>query len=250
MEQPGLAPPFATIVAGPGLPGPREAPGPPGATLLDRLGDEERRVLLARARRRTFERGEVVFHRGDPADTLHLVVRGRFAVRLTTPLGEDVILNLLGPGELFGELGLLDSEAARSASVAALERAETRAIHQREFEALGRAHPELWALLAATLAGRVRRLSDLLAEALYLPAEQRVLRRLHELAGTYAAAGGATPVVPLTQEQLAGLAGTSRATVNRVLRDAQRRGEVELRRSRTVVVDLAALARRARLGRE
>jgi CRP-like cAMP-binding protein len=214
------------------------------APILAGLGEEDRRELLQRARRRTFARREVVFHRHDPADTLHLIVRGRFAVRVATPYGDAVVLAVLGPGELFGELGLLSPDARRSASVTALEPAETRAIHKLDFEALGRAHPELWRLLTTALAARVRRLSDLLVEALYVPAEQRVLRRLHELAPEGAGA------VPLTQEELATLAGTSRATVNRVLRDAERRGEVELRRGRTVLLDPEALLRRARLPRD
>ena len=85
-------------------------------------------------------------------------------------------------------------------------------------------------LLVHALAARVHRLSDLLVEALYVSADVRVLRRLTELASSYADS------IPLTQEELAGLAGTSRATVDRVLRDAARRGEVELRRGRVTVL--------------
>jgi CRP-like cAMP-binding protein len=218
------------------------------AAVLDALGEEERRELLRHARRRTFARQEVVFHRDDPADTLHVIVRGRFAVSIATPMGDDVVLNVLGPGDLFGELGLLGPEPRRSASVVALEPGETRAIRRDDFEALSRAQPDVWRLLTTALAERVRRLSELLAEAIHLPAEQRVLRRVHELAAIYAGTDGAPPAIPLTQDALAGLAGTSRATVNRVLRDAERRGEVELRRGRTVLRDPDALARRARIG--
>jgi CRP-like cAMP-binding protein len=90
----------------------------------------------------------------------------------------------------------------------------------------------------------VRRLSDLLVEAHYVPAERRVLRRISELAAD--ADGQATPpVLPLTQEELSSLAGTSRATVNRVLGDAQARGEVALRRGRIQVLDPHRLAARA-----
>jgi CRP/FNR family cyclic AMP-dependent transcriptional regulator len=78
-----------------------------------------------------------------------------------------------------------------------------------------------------------------------VPADKRVLRRLLELGDLYAEADGAT-VVPLTQEDLAGLAGTSRATVNRVLREEEARGSVKLGRGRTTVLDRDALARRGR----
>jgi CRP-like cAMP-binding protein len=89
----------------------------------------------------------------------------------------------------------------------------------------------------------VRRQNELLLEALYVPVERRVLRRLAELSALYAARDY---VIPLTQEQLAEMAGTSRATVNRVLREEQKRGTVELRRGRTVVLDADEIVRRAR----
>jgi CRP-like cAMP-binding protein len=80
-------------------------------------------------------------------------------------------------------------------------------------------------------------------EAYYVPAERRVLRRVRELAELYGRSSEEV-VVPLTQEEIAELAGTSRATVNRVLREAERRGSIELRRGKTAVVDLDALSRR------
>ena len=84
----------------------------------------------------------------------------------------------------------------------------------------------------------------LIVEAFYVGAEKRVLRRLRDLAAVYG--NGSGPItVPLTQEDLAGLAGTSRATVNRVLRDEETRGTVTLGRGKTVVLDLEKLSRRA-----
>lgn len=213
--------------------------------LLDGLGDTEVQALLSIARRRKFARGEVVFHEHDPADTLHLVDKGRFAVRVATPLGDTAILSILGPGDMFGELSLLgDADARRSATVAALEPGETRSVHRLDFERLRSTQPETAAVLISILSGQVRRLSRHLLEALYVPADKRVLRRLLELSRLYA--DGAATVVPLTQEDLAGLAGTSRATVNRVLREEEARGTVKLGRGRTTVLDAEALARRGR----
>jgi CRP/FNR family transcriptional regulator, cyclic AMP receptor protein len=213
--------------------------------LLDGLADTEVQALLSIARRRKFARGEVVFHQHDPADTLHLVDKGRFAVRVATPLGDTAILSILGPGDMFGELSLIgDADARRSATVAALEAGETRSVHRLDFERLRSTHPETAAVLISILSGQVRRLSRHLLEALYVPADKRVLRRLIELGELYAA-DGAT-VVPLTQEDLAGLAGTSRATVNRVLREEEARGTVRLGRCRTTVLDAEALSRRGR----
>lgn len=212
--------------------------------LLDTVPDEDVTRLLTIARRRQFARGEVVFHQHDPADTLHLVVKGRFAVRVTTPLGDTAVLAVLGPGEMFGELALLGEAgtATRSATVAALEAGETRSVHQLDFDRLRREHPSTAEVLIQILAGQVRRLSGQLLDALYVSAEKRVRRRLLDLDGVY----GPGAAIPLTQEDLASLAGTSRATVNRVLREEESRGAVELGRGRTTVLDPDALARRGR----
>jgi CRP/FNR family transcriptional regulator, cyclic AMP receptor protein len=193
---------------------------------------EDVRRLLAIARRRTFGRGEVVFHRGDPANALHLIVEGRFAVAITTPLGETAMLGVRGPGEAFGDLALVSGGSSeRSATVSALEPGETRSVLRSDFARLRREHPGIDAVLVAILAESVRRLSEQVTEAYYLPAEARVLRRLSELAELY---GG---TVPLPQEALAELAGTSRATVNRVLREQERRGRIKLGRAKIVVVE-------------
>jgi CRP-like cAMP-binding protein len=90
----------------------------------------------------------------------------------------------------------------------------------------------------------VRRLSEQLVEALHLPAETRVRRRLLDVSAVYEDDADAT--IPLTQEELASLAGTSRATVNKVLREEQERGTLALARGRTTLLDRDALERRAR----
>jgi CRP/FNR family cyclic AMP-dependent transcriptional regulator len=193
---------------------------------------EDVRRLLAIARRRSFARNEVVFHRGDPANALHLIAAGRFAVTIVTPLGDTAMLAVRGAGDAFGELALVSGgDTERSATVAALEPSETHAVLSDDFARLRREHPQVDAVLAAILAERVRRLSEQVTEAYYLSAEARVLRRLVELGELY---GG---VVSLPQEALAELAGTSRATVNRVLREQQARGAIELRRARIAVQD-------------
>jgi len=211
--------------------------------LLAEVPDEALHALLTIARRRTFARGEIVFHRGDPADSLNLISKGRFSVLITTPLGDTAMLSVRGPGDAFGELALLGRESARSATVSALEPAETHSVYRDDFERLRHEHPIVNDVLIGILTDRLRRLSDQLVEAYYVPADRRVLRRMCELTEQYRVGDGEV-VVPLTQEEIAELAGTSRATVNRVLREAERRGSVELRRGRTAVLDLDELLRR------
>jgi CRP-like cAMP-binding protein len=216
--------------------------------LLADLPPEDVRRLLSIARRRTFQKGEVVFHRDDPADSLHLIARGRFAARVTSPLGDSVLLEVLGPGQAFGELALLLPGERRSASISALEDGETRSIFRDDFAALQRSHPGVKDVLLRLLAVQLRRASDRIVEAHYVDADTRVRRRLIELAESYGSENGEA-VVPLTQEDMAAMAGTSRATVNRVLRDEQKRGVVALSRGRVTLLDLADLRRRCRFGR-
>ena len=216
-------------------------------SFLEGVPEEDRRRLLAATRRRRFARREVLFHDGDPGDTVHLLDRGRVAVRITTPLGDVATLRVRGPGEVIGELALLQDGSRRTATVVALERVETLALHRDEFADLRRRHPSVDAFLVNVLAEEVRRLSGLLVEALHVPVDTRVLRRLADLADAYRDPEATGPTeVPLTQEDLASLAGTSRATVNRVVGEAERVGLVELRRGRVIVLDAAGLRSRAR----
>lgn len=208
------------------------------------LSEAELRRLVAVARRRAFDRGEVVFHRGDPADALHLIAKGRFAARITTQLGATVTVAIHSPGEAFGELALVEEGASRSTTVAAVEAGETLAISRDDFDSLRREYPEVNEVLVRLLAVRLRRANDRLLESLFVPAETRVLRRLRDLANLYGH-GAAEVLVPLTQDEIAGLAATSRATANRVLRAEQQRGTIRLSRRRTLILDPADIGRRA-----
>ena len=214
--------------------------------LLEGLPEADRRVVLASAHRRRFARGEVVFHEADPADTVHVVVEGRLAARRSTPAGDTVTFAVLGPGDTFGELALLGSQQRRTTTVVALEPAVTMSLGFGEVERLRAAHPAVERQLVAMLAQRVARLSDHLLEALHVPADERIVRRLLEVCDRYVAAEGArTVVVPLTQDAIGDLAGASRPTTNRVLRRLETDGVVALHRGSIEVLDRAALARRA-----
>lgn len=205
---------------------------------------EEARQVLAIARRRVFSRGEVVFHQHDPGDSLHLIGKGRFAVRVMTPVGDVAMIAVRGQGASFGEMALVGEGARRSATVSALEEAETFAVYRDDFARLCREHPSVNGVLLAFLAGEVRMLNARLLDALFVPVEKRVRRRLLELAAHYPSKDG-RPLIALTQEALAELAGASRATVNQVLREEQGRGVLELKRGSTRVLDLDALRKRA-----
>jgi len=212
--------------------------------LLEGLDDHARRSLIAQSRPRRFRAREIVCHEGDPGDSLHIVVSGKLAVRVTTPLGQIVTLSLLGPGDSFGELALLDPDSLRTATVVAIEEAHTLTLTGAQLDVLRRQHPQVDTYITETLTSYVRRLSALVLEALYLPVEDRVTRRLARLAELYAVEGGAE--IRLTQDDLASMAGTTRATANKVLQELAGRGLLSLGRGRISVPDRFALHRAAR----
>lgn len=215
-------------------------------TLLRDLGDAEQRAVLASTSRRRYSKGEVVFHAGDPGDTLHLIARGRVAARASTPAGDTVTYAVLGPGECFGELALLSADERRTSTIVALEPVETLVLRREQFEALRVRFPAMDRMLIEVLARRVRRLSAHLVEALYVPVEQRVVRRLLVLCRQYDGDGDGPVQVPLTQTDLAEMAGATRPTVNRVLRGLEAGGVLTLARGRIDVHDRPALRRHAR----
>src|SRR5262249_39814212 len=194
------------------------------------LPPRELRQLLQLARRRTFRRGEIVFHQDDPADSLHLVAKGRFAIRTCTPRGDSATVAVVAPGDVFGEIAFLYENPRRTATVEAFEESETLGVYDLEFARVRREHPEVTEALLRLLAADLRAMNERLLEAFHVPAERRVLRRVSELAEVYADGDHGTITIPLKQEILAGMAGTSRATVNATLRDAKDSGLGELLR--------------------
>ena len=207
--------------------------------MLSSLSAADRERVLKAGRRRQFARGETLFHEGDPADALHLLDRGRVAVRVLTPQGDQVILAVLGPGKAFGELALIDPKARRTATITALEACETIALHRSQFESLRAADPQIDRFLVASLAAQVARLSEHLLEMLFVPTQLRVIRRLLVLAG------GVRRRADHGDPGGAGLmSGTTRPTVNEVLRDLDRQGAVRLGRGRIEVLDTPGLRRR------
>lgn len=204
-------------------------------------------VLRRSGRRRRFDRGEVVFHRDDPGDSLHRIESGRFAARIITPVGDAATVSLHGPGDVFGLLAVVGSEHRRTATVVALERAETLAIARSVFLQLRDLHPSMRDALEELLAAQLAATTDRLVEALYTPAAARVRNHLVQLAGLYGDLKAGDVTIPLSQEHLAGLSGTTRETVNRVLKQEQERGAVRLGRGR-IVATPALVAGRPALG--
>jgi CRP-like cAMP-binding protein len=207
---------------------------------LTALPAEEHQRLFGLAQKPHFARHEVLCRDGGPASSIHVIRRGQVVVRLGTPDGEQVAVGVLGPGEMVGELALLEGSVTRAGTVVALGEVETWAIPATAFNDLRKRIPELGDYLVGTLAGRLRRMNQRLLDALFMPAGERVLSRLAEVAAAYHRCNKPI-IVPLGQRDLAELAGTTPETTNRVLRREAARGTVELARGRITVIDAARL---------
>jgi CRP/FNR family transcriptional regulator, cyclic AMP receptor protein len=208
--------------------------------LFEHLIDDVRAGKV-RARERGFAKGEVVFHEEDPGDTIHLVVEGLFAVRASTSAGRDLIISILGAGNVFGEFAVFMSDHIRTSSVTALVAGKTIAVHREELRKALRVRPELVEDLVASVVVKAESTRDRLVELVSVPAELRVLRALLLVDGL----DRAEEWIPVTQSDLASLAATTRPTANRVLREEEERGSVRLSRCRVTVMDAERLAKRA-----
>lgn len=205
------------------------------------LPDDLRRLALGMAQRR-YRRNEVVFHEGDPGESLHVVVDGRVKITRESMHGDEAIVATLGRGDTFGELVLLDG-AARSATATAIEQTVTLTMTRAAFSSLvDGSDPFRWQLLGG-IAHRLRRLTDQLAEVHFLDLTGRVALQLTRLAEE-AAPGQQVDIAlrsTVTQSDLAAMVGGTRQRVNQILGDFTDEGLVAHDGGRLVIRDLERL---------
>ena len=210
-------------------------------SFLDRLAAAARSRLLDAGTARHYRRGEVMFHAGDPATFVVVIVRGRAKITAPGPDGAEVVLSLRGAGDLVGELAAVDDEAAlRSARVSALDPVTCRVVRSAEFRAILGEHPDVGLELLRMLSARLRSADRRIVEFGVYDTTRRVARLLGDLAGQ-AGPARRPGTVDLTQDDLAGLVGASRESVVRALATLRSLGLVTTARRRVEVVDLAAL---------
>jgi CRP-like cAMP-binding protein len=213
--------------------------------LFEGVDEAALQEVARQLRRRRFRRNEVIFHQGDPGDALHVVTAGAVKVVLPSAEGDEAIIATLRPGDFFGELSLLDS-APRSATVVALESAETMALPRTVFRDLLDADPGLRDALLAGLAHELRSLTRHVEELHFLDLAGRLAMRLSRLARD------ADPVSrevrldwPYTQSDLASMIGGTRQSVNKLLSGLVDDGLVIIERDTLIIPDVDALARQA-----
>ena len=213
--------------------------------LLRGLAEQDLTRLAVRARRRTYRRGEVIFHQGDPGDAVHLIQRGRVKIALGAESGEEAVVAILGPSDCFGELALLDGEP-RSATVEALEPVETVSLGRDDFLQFLQANPPAMERLLRALAATVRGTNGELADLVFLDLHGRLVNKLLDLAADHGRpVDGAIEIeLPMTQEDLAAMIGATRASVNKLLGWYEDRGAIQRRGRRIAIFDQDRLRKR------
>jgi CRP/FNR family cyclic AMP-dependent transcriptional regulator len=187
---------------------------------------------------RSFPRDTRVFHEGDHGDACYLVRRGACRVTRQHSDGRAITLANLAPGDLFGELAMLDGES-RSASVEALEDTELLALPARDVRALLSDHPEMAVKLVMALTKRLRDANERISRQSFQTVPSRVAGVLARLIADneLPAAGPDGVTIRMTQSDLAQLAGTSRESVSRFLAGLERSGVVKCGRGRVTVLE-------------
>ena len=200
--------------------------------------DEQLRLLTPVVGRKSVSRSAMVLAAGDLTDSLYIVLSGRLKVMMSDAEGKEVILSILGPGEFFGEMGLID-DAPRSASVVAIEACELLFIAKRDFK---KALADNFEMTMAVMRGLVRRLRDAdrkIGSLALLDVYGRVARLLLDMSETVNGQKMVTKRLP--KQDIAKMIGASREMVSRVMKDLQLGGYIEMRGSAILLRDTIML---------
>lgn len=200
------------------------------------LGQIEQLTALARSHR--YRRNHVIFNEGDPGTALYMIVKGRVKVSQSSPDGKERTLALLSPGDVFGELALLD-ELARSADAVVVEDSELLVVPRKDFLGFIITQPQAAMSLLVVLSQRLRHTNLLVHDAAFFDVRGRLARVLLDLARADGETepGGALVCPRLTQTELASMVGVTRESVNKWLRHYERAGLITRRRGRLVILD-------------
>ena len=196
-------------------------------------------AVAATSRVCRYQRNDVVFAEGDDAEELYVVHSGRVAIANCAPDGRESVIALMEPGDLLGEMSLFLGEG-RSAQARALEPSELLAVPFAPLRRVLEAVPHLLWEVVAILARRLRSTDAALADSVFLDVTGRTAKRLLDLA-----AGADEFVLPITQEELAGLVGASRERVNKAISAFIRLGWLDQTERRYRILNRDQLARRA-----
>ena len=193
-------------------------------SLFRGLSPEERNVLVARAHLRKFDAGETIFLMDAAGESMMAILEGNVRISVPSAEGKEIVLAILHPGEVFGEIALLDGKG-RTADARAMTRCNIAVLDRRDVVSFFERQPNAWPKLVEVLCDRLRRTDQHLAEMALLEIPLRLAKTLLRLLSDRDAGG---PNIALSQRELGNIVGASRESVNKCLNEWQRRGIVTI----------------------
>jgi CRP-like cAMP-binding protein len=205
------------------------------------LVENERDAVVARARLKHFAAGETIFLMGSPGDSMMAVLSGQIRISVPSPEGREIVLAIFQPGEVFGEIALLDGKE-RTADARAMTACDLAVLERRDVFGFLERQPNAWPRLVEVLCDRLRTTDQHIAEVALLQLPVRLAKALLRMADADAAgAPGRSATVQLSQRELGNIVGAARESVNKCLREWQRSGLVRIEGTSITISDRANL---------
>jgi CRP-like cAMP-binding protein len=206
--------------------------------LLAQLDDEQLDSLLAVASERHFTNNQVIFQKGDPGTSMMAVLSGRVRIGAYSEDGREIILNMIEPGQLFGEIALLDGKE-RSADATAMGKTTLLMLDRRDFVPFLEHNPKIMIRLFDVLCDRVRQTSEMVESIAFLDFGERLAKLLLQMAKNYGQENerGLLINLRISQADLGNLIASTRESVNRQLNAWVQEGIIALEQGRIVILD-------------
>jgi len=212
--------------------------------LLGKLTTGEVDTLLAYSRVARYPAATEIYAKGSPGNSMMAMLRGTAKMSSVSPEGKEIVLNIMNPGDIFGEIALLDG-GERSADAVAMSDCELLVLNRRDFMPILEHRADICMMLLRILCQRLRQTSEQVEDVLFRHLESRLakaLLHLAESAGLHAVSG--SPVeLHVSQRELGNIAGGSRESVNKILQSWHKAGWIELGKGSIVIRDMAAIER-------
>lgn len=206
------------------------------------LTPDETDNLAERLVPRRFTPGQIIFHLGDPGGLLYVIIHGKVKISHSTPDGQEALLAILGSGDFFGELALLD-DAPRSATAEAIEPTEVLTLHRHDFLSFLESNPSFVRHVLTVLSRRIRHLNSQISDIFFLDLPGRLARTLINLSKQHGVKTdqGVQIDLSMTQTDLAEMTGATRVSINKALGRFRRSGWVVVKGRRFTIVNQEAL---------
>jgi CRP/FNR family transcriptional regulator, cyclic AMP receptor protein len=212
--------------------------------LLGKLSSSEIDTLLQYARVERYPAGEEIYAKGSPGQSMMAVLRGTAKMTSVSRDGKEVVLNIMHPGEIFGEIALLDGDE-RSADAVAMSDCEILVLNRRDFMPILEKRADICLILLRILCQRLRQTSEQVEDVLFRHLESRLAKKLLQLAesATLHTVPSSAIELHVSQRELGNIASGSRESVNKILQSWHKAGWIELGKVTILIRDIAAIER-------